>query len=86
MPQESSDDNDNDTRGSSRRHWLTNDLLAIWLILAFTAYLFLPYLGFETASKPNAAVLTAFITGFGIAVAWAFGRDAVEAWRGKQGD
>lgn len=82
MPQE--EDSDSDTRGSSRRHWLTNDLLAIWLIFSFTFYIFLPYFGYGANAEPNAAILTAFITGFGIAVAWAFGKDAVEAWRGKQ--
>lgn len=74
---------DGKTDSSERRYWLTNDGLAWALILSFIAYVFAPLTPY-VAGYPdtNAAILTAYVTAFGVSVAWAFGKDAVEAWRG----
>lgn len=75
-----SDHGDGETWSSQSRWWLTNDVLAFVLATAFISYVFAGvYL--DGYPETNPAVLTAFVTAFGVAVAWAFGRDAVEAWR-----
>lgn len=78
------DDDDGETDSSAARYWLTNDALAFLLILTFIGYIYAPLTpwvdGYPAA---NAGVLAAYITAFGVAVAWAFGKDAVEAWRAE---
>lgn len=76
-------DADGGTTTTASRFWLTNDLLAGFLILAFTGYVYMPLLtAIDGYPSTNPVVIAAFVTAFGVAVAWAFGQDAVEAWRG----
>lgn len=73
---------DGETTSSESRYWLTNDGLAWLLVVSFIGYLYLPLTPYVDAyPEVNAAVLAAYVTAFGVAVAWAFGKDAVEAWR-----
>lgn len=78
---------DRETESAGSRYWLTNDALAFFIVIAFVGYVYAP-LSPWIAGYPetNAGVLAAFITAFGVAVAWAFGKDAVEAWRGNSED
>lgn len=79
MPQ---DTEPGETTSSESRYWLTNDGLAWLLILTFVGYIYAPLTPYVDAyPEANAAALAAYITAFGVAVAWAFGKDAVEAWR-----
>lgn len=74
---------DHDTDSASKRHWLTNDGLAVLLTVTFIGYVYAPLTPLvDGYPETNPLVLGAFVTAFGVAVAWAFGRDAVEAWRG----
>lgn len=70
------------THGTSKRWWLTNDLLAFALLLSLDALVFfsgLRWIDVETIPEMAVYGLT---VGFGVAIVWAFGKDAVEAWRG----
>jgi MFS-type transporter involved in bile tolerance (Atg22 family) len=69
-------------RGVLPRFWLTNDILAFVVVLAFIAYVFAPMTPYvDGYPEVNAMVLGAFVAAFGIIIAWAFGTDAVMAWR-----
>lgn len=72
----------NRVKGVLPRFWLTNDLLAFVVILSFIAYVFAPMTPYVDAyPEANPIVIGAFVAAFGIIIAWAFGTDAVMAWR-----
>lgn len=78
---EGSDGSDSDTRSPSRRHWLTNDVLAGMLVLSLVAVV-----AAHGAGSLNLQTLPQWLVGvysfsIGASVTWAFGQDAVEAWR-----
>lgn len=78
---------DGETESSESRFWLTNDGLALFLTVSFVGYIYAPLTPY-TAGYPDAnpMVLGAYVTAFGVSIAWAFGKDAVEAWRGSTGE
>lgn len=74
------------TNSASTRWAYTNDILALFLILAFAGLTFAPLTPYVADHAGiNPVVLTAFTTAFGIAIAWAFGPDAVQAWQEAKG-
>ena len=76
---------DGDTDTPDDRYWLTNDGLAWFLSVSFVAYVFAPLTPWVAGyPETNAVILASFTASFGIAIAWAFGKDAVEAWRGSE--
>lgn len=70
------------TTGTNKRFWLTNDLLAGVLVgslvLVVLAHLITT---FDISNTPQEIVYL-YVFSVGSSVAWAFGKDAVEAWRG----
>lgn len=73
---------DGETDSSESRYWLTNDALAVFLTVTFVGYIFMPFTPWVSGyPEANPLILGAFVTAFGVSVAWTFGRDAVEAWR-----
>lgn len=78
------DEGDSQTESTSKRHWLTNDGIAWLLAIAYIALLFAAGLDWIHLGDVPEIALLAFIAAFGTAVAWAFGADAVRAWRGDQ--
>ena len=87
-----SDDEDSETQSTQTRWRYTNDILAFILVTAFIAYIFartviVPILlGPIELPALNAFLLTVFGTGFGVALAWAFGPEAVKAWSNRTGN
>lgn len=81
---EGSDEEDRGTTSTSRRHWLTNDGLAVVLVLSLISVVALHGAGRLTLQTVPQSVLLLYVFSVGSAVAWAFGKDAVEAWRGGQ--
>jgi len=89
---DSQTDRTDTTESVSTRWTYTNDLIAGFLVLSFVGYVFartilVPILlGPIELPSLNAFALGVFATGFGIAVAWTFGAEAVEAWNNKGQD
>lgn len=70
------------------RWWLTNDLLAVYLLFSFPIIVVASAAsmsGIDLSAIPQTVRLT-YLTTVGVAVAWTFGRDAVEAWRASSED
>lgn len=70
------------TSDESERFWLTNDILAIILVVSFAGMIFAAGTGvFDFDAVPEMA-LYAYGAVMGISVAWAFGTRAIRGWRG----
>lgn len=81
-PSEGSDDDEGaDTTDPNRRHWLTNDGLAWLLVASMPVIIGLAGGDSLTLQTVPDVMLVMYSLAFGVAVAWAFGKDAVEAWR-----
>ena len=70
------------TDTASERHWLTNDGIAWLLTLSMVGVVTAASLGIVDLSTVPQEILVAYVVAFGVAIVWAFGRDALEAWRG----
>ena len=85
---EGGDGQEDGRRGStgspSERHWLTNDGMAWVLTLSMVAAILLSAVGVVDLSNVPQEILVAFVGAFGVSIVWAFGRDALEAWRGGE--
>lgn len=69
------------THSTSKRWWLTNDGLAWLLVGTFPVVIAATAAGYlDLATVPSEVVYT-WLASVGTAVAWAFGKDAIEAWR-----
>lgn len=82
MPED--EDSGRETETASTRWWLTNDSIAIYLLLTFPIVVMagsLRTVPVDLDLLPQSVRLT-YLFAVGVAVAWTFGRDAVEAWRG----
>lgn len=79
---EGSDGDSGQTESTASRWWLTNDILAFGLVASLIAVV-LAHLGtsLNLQTFPQ-EVLYLYSFSVASAVAWAFGKDAVEAWRG----
>jgi hypothetical protein len=71
-----------ETDSATTRHWLTNDAIALWLAGTYPLLLFFDGLGWIVLADVPPNLRMGLLAIVGIAVAWAFGRDAVAAWRG----
>lgn len=78
------DPTDGETTSPAARWWLTNDVIAGVLVVGFYATLWAVGRGLLDPTVLTGEVGLAMIAYVGIAVAWAFGTDAVRAWRGDQ--
>ena len=78
-----SDQEPGETQSSQSRYWLTNDAIALLLVIGFVGTLWLHGFGVIDLSTLPADALLAFLVYVGVAVTWAFGTDAVRAWKGK---
>ena len=67
---------------ASERHWLTNDGIAWLLTLSMVGAVALGSIGIVDLTAVPQEILLAHVAAFGVAIVWAFGRDALEAWRG----
>lgn len=77
-------DGEQGTTSTSRRWWLTNDLLAIGMAVSLIGIV-----AAHGAGWLNLQTLPEWLTGIyvfsvGTSVAWAFGEKAIEAWRSKE--
>lgn len=79
---EPSDEEDGATHSVSKRHWLTNDGIAWLLTVSSIGLVVGAGIGMLDLGNVPAELLLVFVASFGTAIAWAFGRDALEAWRG----
>lgn len=79
---EGSDDSEGSTHGTDKRYWLTNDSLAVTLTSSLIAIIVMDGAGRLTLETVPQAVLYVYVGAVGASIAWAFGADAVEAWRG----
>lgn len=79
------DDNDIDTGTPSRRHWLTNDGLAYFTHLVYATGFIGAGMGYLNLQAIPETYLLAYIAFTGTATVWAFGTDAIAAWRGDNG-
>ena len=76
------DDEQGSTDSPARRYWLTNDAIAIALVASLIVGVIfggVGWLNLQTVPKEITLVYSASV---GTAIVWAFGADAVEAWRG----
>jgi hypothetical protein len=79
------DDEQGSTTSTARRWWLTNDVLAGWLVGTFALLLAADAtLQAVSISGVPQVVVQSWVLFTGIAVAWTFGTDAVRAWRGNK--
>jgi len=86
MSSDDGDDSDARTQSASSRFWLTNDLMALGLVTGYFGVVVLQGLGVLDLSDLPELYLTALVVYVGIAIAWAFGNEAVKTWRSKGGD
>lgn len=77
-------DADGSTTSTSKRHWLTNDVLAYLLVGTFPAIVILASVDVVDLGAVPGEVLIAWIAFAGTAVVWAYGPEAIEAWRGAR--
>lgn len=88
MAGDDEDDCDVQTTDESRRHYLTNDVLAGWLILTFPGIVAAGasgIYGFDLGVVPQ-SIRLAYVGVVGTATVWAFGKEALEAWRDAGND
>lgn len=76
------DESDGVTRGTAKRYWLTNDGIAWVLTLSMITVVAAAGSGHLTLDRVPDPILLSYVAAFGTAIAWAFGKDAVEAWKG----
>lgn len=81
-PSDSDTDDGGSTRSTSKRHWLTNDLLAGALALSLILVVAAHGAGWLNLQTLPQWLVGVYVFSVGSSVAWAFGKDAVEAWRG----
>lgn len=84
--QPTDDDTDEDSDGdatesTSMRHPYTNDALAFFLIWSIIGGVGADGLGAVSLSSVPDEVLLSWVMMTGTATVWAFGRDAIAAWR-----
>lgn len=79
---ESSDGSASATESTQERHWLTNDAMALALVASLIVFMLITAIGFAKLSVIPKDVLYLYVFAVGSSIAWAFGKDAVEAWRG----
>lgn len=72
-----------ETDSTAARWWLTNDVLAIALVAGFYATMWGIGVGWLRPTVLTSEAGIAMLVYTGVAVAWAFGADAVRAWRGQ---
>lgn len=75
---------DGSTTDTDQRHWLTNDLLAGLYALSLVGMVGghgLGWLNLQTVPEP---LMWLYGGAVGSAMAWAFGREAVKAWRAEE--
>lgn len=75
---------DGTTDSTDTRWAYTNDLLAIYLVVTFPVTAWLDMTGYVNLETLPASVFTLYASFVGIALAWAFGPEAVKAWREEQ--
>lgn len=75
------DDDVTTTDGVRRRWWATNDMLAALLLASLTVLLAAGARGLLTLSAIPAAWTATYLGVCGGAAAWAFGSEAIAAWR-----
>lgn len=81
-PSDGSDREDNSSTNSpDRRWWLTNDILTGALVGSLIAGVLLSGLGLLNLQTVPKEIIYIYVVSVGTAIAWAFGADAVEAWR-----
>jgi len=68
--------------GTAKRHWLTNDALAGALGASLIAAVLLDGIGLLNLQTIPGEILYLYVFVVGSSMAWAFGKDAIEAWRG----
>jgi hypothetical protein len=69
--------------GTAKRHWLTNDALAGALGASLIAAVLLDGVGWLNLQTIPTEILYLYVFVVGSSMAWAFGKDAIEAWRGR---
>lgn len=79
---ESESSEGSDTTSTARRHWLTNDGIAWTLTASMTLLIILHGIDWIDLTGIPEPFRLVYIGAFGTAIAWAFGKDAIEAWRG----
>lgn len=74
---------DAQTSSAQTRWWATNDVLAAVLVVGHLTTMLLVGAGWLDPDVLATQFAKAYVLYAGAAVAWAFGKDAVEAWRGS---
>lgn len=75
---------DGTTNSTATRYPYTNDAIAGWLVVSFTLLSGLHTVNVVDLTTLPGTVFAAWISFVGIALAWAFGPEAVKAWREEQ--